>query len=251
MELPFGSHPGHPSECRHLDLEFLNAGTQNGSQHAILPPSHAVPPGYSDSPGAIFPSQLPATHHSSPPHHQTYNQTRQQPQFSNVPVPANQHLYNCMITHNHHHHQSIQPPQIISPQFHNVPTPLASDALAAACHQCLPAPPEPAPLPHQQLCLPTTQPTKQLIQPLPSFQQLTQDAKSALAKAQEEQSGKGGRKKAPRKKHKRALPSSPAPTATQSQQPPNRVTTTTGAPEGNNLPPPLAFNEPPPAEPLP
>ncbi|PLW44830.1 hypothetical protein PCASD_07138 [Puccinia coronata f. sp. avenae] len=273
MESPFGSHPGHPSECCHLDLEFLNAGTQNGLQHAILPPSHAVPPGYSDSPGAIFPSQLPATHHSSPPHHQTYNQTRQQPQFSNVPVPKNQHLYNLMITHNHHHHQSIQPPQIISPQFHvpiptvqpplaahrhqrvpqhqNLPTPLASDALAAACHQCLPAPPEPAPLPHQQLCLPTTQPTEQSIQPLPSFQQLTQDAKSALAKAQEEQSGKGGHKKAPRKKRKRALPSSPAPTATQSQQPPNRVTTTTGAPEGNGLPAPLAFNEPPPAEPLP
>jgi hypothetical protein len=82
----------------------------------------------------------------------------------------------------------------------------------------------------------------QTTQPLPSFDQLTREAESAITKAREELSQKGGPKKGTRPKRKRTSQNKSAPMTAEAEI--NLNNGTTGAPQDDTLPPPLSFDSP-------
>ncbi|PLW42617.1 hypothetical protein PCANC_11763 [Puccinia coronata f. sp. avenae] len=252
MQSPFGSNTGYPSQCRNLDLEFLHVGSQHGSTPLPLSDFVARQPSIT--------SEQSAPSHPYSQHHHPYSRSHQQPQFGHATASNNHHLYNQTITRDRLISQPIQPScnnQFINSHFH-VPIPPAPAPLAASQQQLPPAPapleasrqqlpPAPAPLAasqHQQFKHHSQgmHISGQTAQPLPSFDQLTREAESAITKAREELSQKGGPKKGTRPKRKRTLQNKSAPTTAEAEI--NLNNGTTGAPQDDTLPPPLSFDSP-------
>ncbi|PLW19875.1 hypothetical protein PCANC_09272 [Puccinia coronata f. sp. avenae] len=234
MQSPSGSSTSHPSQCRNLDLEFLDMGNQHWSSNSIQPSQTSnthfhVPFLPALAPNSVSQQRLPPA-----PAPLVVSQQKLPPAPAHIPVSQ----------------QQLPPP--------------ASAPLLVSQQQL---PPAPVPLAVAQHQLPQTtihhsdgyQLSGQTTLALPSFNQLSQEAESAINKAREELLGKQGRKKAPgqsqpkrkRASRKKSAPRKQSAPTTTAEAKLNLDTGTAGESQGDTLPPPLSFDLQPPAASLP